>query len=378
MVKPAKMVKNNKNKVTVPTLKPKLVMGIESSCDETAVAIVSDNKQILSNIILTQLEEHKPYGGVVPEIAARSHIDHLNKLIRQSLKEADITLKDLSAIAVTSGPGLIGGVMVGLMTAKSIAFASKVPLISVNHLEGHALSIRLTEDIQFPYLLLLVSGGHCQVLVVKAAGEYERLGTTIDDAAGEAFDKTAKILGLDYPGGPSVEKAALKGDSKRFKFPRPLKGQKGSNFSFSGLKTAVLRARENLCDEQNGKLKKQDIYDLAASFQEAIADTILDRLKNAIEYYTQNYDVKDRILVVAGGVAANSYIKDKLTGLCKHYSMMLKAPPMKLCTDNGAMIAWVGVEKMEKKEFSELNIGAVARWPLDPDAPPAIGAGIKA
>jgi N6-L-threonylcarbamoyladenine synthase len=369
--KPAKMIKNINNS-------PSLIMGIESSCDETAVAIVSSEKEILANIILTQLEEHKPYGGVVPEIAARSHIDHLNGLVREALGKAKVELDDLSAIAVTSGPGLIGGVMVGLMTAKAIAFSKNLPLISVNHLEGHALSIRLTEEIEFPYLLLLVSGGHCQLLVVKGVGDYERLGTTIDDAAGEAFDKTAKILGLDYPGGPAVEKAALKGDSSRFKFPRPLKGKPGSNFSFSGLKTAVVRAKEKLLAEQDGTLTRADICDLAASFQMALTDAIIDRVKNGIDYYLEHYPLNDHMLVVAGGVAANSKIKEKLSGLCEGRGLKLKAPPLELCTDNGAMIAWVGVEKFEEEQFSELDVSAVARWPLDPDAPPAIGAGVKA
>lgn len=353
-------------------------MGIESSCDETAVAIVSERKEILSNIILTQLEEHKPYGGVVPEIAARAHIDHLNGLIREAMAEADVELDDLSAIAVTSGPGLIGGVMVGLMTAKAIAFAKDLPLISVNHLEGHALSVRLTEDVSFPYLLLLVSGGHCQLLVVKGVGEYERLGTTIDDAAGEAFDKTAKILGLSYPGGPAVEKAALSGDAKRFKLPRPLKGKAGSNFSFSGLKTAVLRARDKVCEENGGHLTTQDVYDLAASFQEALSDSILNRVENGIQHYIENYPAGNKTLVVAGGVAANTAIKEKLAILCAGYDFDVKAPPIELCTDNGAMIAWAGLEKYNSREFSKLDIGAKARWPLDPDAPPAVGAGVKA
>lgn len=357
---------------------PALIMGIESSCDETAVAIVSEEKEILANIILTQLDEHKPYGGVVPEIAARSHIDHLNGLIREALQKAKIGFDDLSAIAVTSGPGLIGGVMVGLMTAKSIALAKGLPLLSVNHLEGHALSIRLTENVQFPYLLLLVSGGHCQLLVVKGVGDYQRLGTTIDDAAGEAFDKTAKILGLDYPGGPAVENAALKGNAKRFKFPRPLIGKPGSNFSFSGLKTAVLRARDKVVEENGGHLTTQDICDLAASFQEALADSIIDRVNNGIKSYIEQNVENNNILVVAGGVAANRAIKEKLSSLCKDYNFTVKAPPLALCTDNGAMIAWAGVEQFQRKFFASLDIGALARWPLDPDAPPAIGAGVKA
>ncbi len=368
------LAKIKKNKAYAPLL----VLGIESSCDETAVAIISEDKTILSNIIFTQLEEHKPFGGVVPEIAARSHIDHLNGLVRKAMGQAKVDFDNLSAIAVTSGPGLIGGVMVGLMTAKAIAFVRNLPLISVNHLEGHALSIRLTEDINFPYLLLLVSGGHCQLLVVKGVGQYERLGTTIDDAAGEAFDKTAKILGLDYPGGPAIEKAALNGDAHRFKFPRPLKGKPGSNFSFSGLKTAVLRERDKLCDGQGGKLSNKDIRDLAASFQMALTDAILDRVKNGIEHYLKNYSLHDHIFVVAGGVAANSHIKEKLSSLCNECGFELKAPPMKLCTDNGAMIGWVGIEKYRKQQFSGLDSGAVARWPLDPNAAPAIGAGVKA
>ncbi len=358
--------------------KPTLIMGIESSCDETAVSIVSKDKRILSNIIQTQLDEHMPYGGVVPEIAARSHIDHLNRLVRRALSEAGVSLNDLSAIAVTSGPGLIGGVMVGLMTAKAIAYASKVPLISVNHLEGHALSVRLTEDVTFPYLLLLVSGGHCQLLVVKAVGDYERIGTTIDDAAGEAFDKVAKILDLGYPGGPAVEKAALSGDAKRFNFPRPLKGKPGSHFSFSGLKSAVLRARDDLVEKNSGSLSRQDICDLAASFQEALRDAILNRVKNGINYYQEKYNPREKILVVAGGVAANKAIKETLLTLCEDHGFEFLAPPMELCTDNGAMIAWAGLEKFELNEFSGLDVGAVARWPLDPDAPPAVGAGVKA
>ena len=354
------------------------IMGIESSCDETAVAIVSENKEILSNIIYSQFDAHSPYGGVVPEIAARSHIDHISRLVKKSLDDAKLDFDDLSAVAVTSGPGLIGGVMVGLMTAKSIAYARNIPLISVNHLEGHALSVRLTEDVSFPYLLLLVSGGHCQLLVVKGVGDYQRLGTTIDDAAGEAFDKMAKVLNLGYPGGPAVEKAAKKGNPKRFKFPRPLKGKPGSNFSFSGLKSAVLRARDELLDARGGKLTKQDIYDLSASFQQALTDATIDRVKNAIDYYLEHYKPKHHILVVAGGVAANEEIKTRLSILCEKKGFELKAPPRALCTDNAAMIAWAGVEKWHGRDFSSLDIGAVARWPLDPDAPMAAGAGMKA
>jgi N6-L-threonylcarbamoyladenine synthase len=354
--------------------KSDLILGIESSCDETAVAVVSARGEILSNIIFSQIEEHSPYGGVVPEIAARSHIEHINDLVKQALEAAQITLDDLAAVAVTRGPGLMGGVMVGLMTAKAIAYAKDLPLIGVNHLEGHALSVRLTEEVAFPYLLLLVSGGHCQILVVKGVGDYNRLGTTIDDAAGEAFDKTAKVLGLGYPGGPAVEKAAKLGEATKFKLPRPLKGRKGCDFSFSGLKTAVKRAFENLGDD----VTQQDIYDLAASFQAALTDATLDRVKNALDIFLDGYEAPEPTLVVAGGVAANSYLKEGLKRLCSSKDMVIKVPPPALCTDNGAMIAWAGAERYKMKIFDDFEIGAKARWPLDPEAAPAIGAGVKA
>ncbi len=352
-----------------------LILGIESSCDETAVAVVSVCGTILSNIIFSQIEEHSPYGGVVPEIAARSHITQISGLITQALTQAGVTLDDLSAVAVTRGPGLIGGVMVGLMTAKALAYAKDLPLIGVNHLEGHALSVRLTQDISFPYLLLLVSGGHCQVLTVKGVGNYELLGTTIDDAAGEAFDKTAKILGLGYPGGPAVEKAALLGDPKKFALPRPLKGRAGCNFSFSGLKTAVKREFEKL----GGELTQQDIYDLAASFQAALTDAILDRVKNALDIFLPQINLaasnnkRNPAFVAAGGVAANSYLKDGLKKLCSSHGMDFYTPPPALCTDNGAMIAWAGAERFKIKDFDSLDIGAKARWALDPNAVLAMG-----
>ena len=356
-----------------------LILGIESSCDETAAAVVSVCGTILSNIIFSQIEEHSPYGGVVPEIAARSHITQIGGLITQALTQAGVTLDDLSAIAVTRGPGLIGGVMVGLMTAKAIAYAKDLPLIGVNHLEGHALSVRLTQDISFPYLLLLVSGGHCQILAVKGVGNYELLGTTIDDAAGEAFDKTAKILGLGYPGGPAVEKAALLGNPKKFALPRPLKGRTGCDFSFSGLKTAVKREFEKLGDD----LTQQDIYDLAASFQAALTDAILDRVKNALDIFLLHADLaksnnnQTPAFVAAGGVAANSYLKDGLKKLCSSYGMNFHTPPPELCTDNGAMIAWAGAERFKIKDFDSLDIGAKARWALDPNATPAINKKIQ-
>ncbi len=350
------------------------ILGLESSCDETAAAVVNGEGEILSNVILSQFDEHKDYGGVVPEIAARSHILHMNDLIIQALAEAKCSFSDLSAVAATSGPGLIGGVMIGMMTGKAIAAARNIPFMGINHLEGHALTVRMTAKIEFPYLLLLVSGGHCQILVVKGVGEYQRLGTTIDDAAGEAFDKTAKILGLGYPGGPAVEAAAKLGDEKKFKLPRPLKGKAGCNFSFSGLKTAVRREVEKL----GPNITQQDMYDLAASFQLALCDSILDRMSHAMELYLEDYPHGSHMLVVAGGVAANSALKDNLKQICDQKGFEITAPPSLLCTDNGAMIAWVGVERFKRGLVDGLDIAAKARWPLDPTAPPATGAGIKA
>lgn len=354
------------------------VLGLESSCDETAAAVVSGDGEILSNIVLSQYEEHKPYGGVVPEIAARTHIDHMDGLIREALDEAGCDFDDLTAVAATSGPGLIGGVMIGMMTGKAIATAKNIPFIGVNHLEGHALTVRMASDqaapVAFPYMLLLVSGGHCQILVVKGVGDYQRLGTTIDDAAGEAFDKTAKILGLGYPGGPAVEQAAKKGDETRFKLPRPLKGKPGCNFSFSGLKSAVRREVEKIGET----ICQQDMYDLAASFQAALCDSILDRISNAMDLYLEQYPDHPHTLVVAGGVAANTALKNSLRQLCRLKNVTVTAPPAALCTDNGAMIAWAGVERLRLGQTDGLDLAARARWPLDPEAPPVIGAGVKA
>lgn len=350
------------------------ILGLESSCDETAAAVVSGDGGILSNIVLSQIEAHRPYGGVVPEIAARAHITHLDRLIKQALNEADCGFGDLSAVAATSGPGLIGGVMVGMMTGKAIAAAKNIPFIGVNHLEGHALTVRMTNRVDFPYILLLVSGGHCQILVVKGVGDYQRLGTTIDDAAGEAFDKTAKILGLGYPGGPAVEAAAKLGDETRFALPRPLKGKPGCNFSFSGLKTAVRRQVEKIGET----ISQQDMYDLAASFQRALCDSIIDRMGRALDLYLEQYPLGPHNLVVAGGVAANNALKSNLRQLCQSKGFDIIAPPPELCTDNGAMIAWVGVERLRLGMIDALDIAARARWPLDPNAPPAIGAGVKA
>ena len=336
------------------------ILGIETSCDETAAAIVTDSKQILSHKIRTQLEEHKPYGGVVPEIAARAHMDVLNKLINGAMEEANIKeFSELDGIAVTAGPGLIGGVIVGVMMAKAIASVSKIPFIAVNHLEGHALTARLEEDVPFPYLLLLVSGGHCQFLSVENIGEYTQLGTTLDDALGEAFDKVAKMLGMDYPGGPLVEKAAKNGDATRLKLPRSLVGRKGCDFSFSGLKTAVRREIESL----PSPLSEQDKNDLCASFQTCVGDILEDRLNHAIAKYEQTQNGKR--LVLAGGVAANQYIRARLEESCKKHGYTLFAPSIKLCTDNAAMIAWAGIERMQKGFISPLDFAPKARWPLE-------------
>ena len=337
-----------------------IVLGIETSCDETAAAVVNDRRQILSNIILSQLDQHRPYGGVVPEIASRSHVQYLDGIIQQAMDEAGISYEDLAGVAATAGPGLIGGVIVGLVTGKAIAASLARPLIAVNHLEGHALSVCLTDGIEFPYLLLLVSGGHCQLVEVTGIGAYQRLGTTIDDAIGEAFDKTAKMLGLDYPGGPAVERIARDGDPKRFELPRPMRGREGCDFSFSGLKTAVRHAVAGL---EEGRPNSQDVADLAASFQSATGDVLVDRTKNALADFSSRY-TQNRLLVVAGGVAANSYLRDRMTGLCADHGFRMLAPPAELCTDNAAMIAWAGLERLRLGITDPLDTPARARWPL--------------
>ncbi len=350
-----------------------IVLGLESSCDETAAAVVTAEGKILSNVVLSQIEEHAPYGGVVPEIAARAHVTQMDRLVGQALSEAKLDFSDLDAVAATAGPGLIGGVLVGLMTAKSISLVCDIPLIGVNHLEGHALTVRMTDHIPFPYLLLLVSGGHSQILVVEGVGKFRRLGTTIDDAVGEAFDKTAKMLDLGFPGGPAVEKFAKLGDPDRFDLPRPMKGRPGCDFSFSGLKTAVRQALQNIGDI----VTDQDKCDLAASFQKAAIEALTSRLKQAVKLFTTDYpDAKH--IVVAGGVAANQALRAQLDGLARENALSLIVPPPALCTDNGAMIAWAGVEYMNIGQSSSLDLAAKARWPLDPDAEPAPFAGYKA
>ncbi|KFL45788.1 O-sialoglycoprotein endopeptidase [Sphingobium sp. ba1] len=342
-----------------------IILGLESSCDETAAALVTADGRILAHRLATQEEAHRPYGGVVPEIAARAHVEALTPLIAAALADAEMTLADVDVIAATAGPGLIGGVMVGLVTGKALAHAAGKPLIAVNHLEGHALSPRLADrTLQFPYMLLLVSGGHCQILLVRGPGEYARLATTIDDAAGEAFDKTAKLLGLGYPGGPLVEKAAAQGNAKAVPLPRPLVGTAEPHFSFAGLKSAVMRA------VQSGHYSTQDI---AASFQQAVIDCLIDRTRRAL-----GSDEPVTALVVAGGVAANQAIRGALEALAAEHDLPFVAPPLWLCTDNAAMIAWAGAERYAVGLVDDLTFPARPRWPLDPAAEKARGAGVKA
>ena len=349
---------------------PLTVLGIETSCDETAAAVLrglpvefgGGVPTLLSHHLLTQTEDHAPYGGVVPEIAARSHIQHLDALVAKAMAEAGVGYGELDGIAATAGPGLIGGVIVGLMTAKAIAQAHELPLIGVNHLEGHALSVRMSEPLAFPYLLLLVSGGHCQLLGVHGPGQYRLYGSTIDDAVGEAFDKTAKLLGLGYPGGPKIQEAAKAGDIHRFKLPLPLKGRPGADFSFSGLKTAVRKEARALAVD--GKVNEKDLADIAASFQYTVGEVIVDRVKNAMALYEADVGKTPLRLVTAGGVAANTLIRARLDELVAEKGYTFHAPPFEYCTDNGAMIAWAGIERLAKGEVDALDISPKARWPL--------------
>jgi N6-L-threonylcarbamoyladenine synthase len=336
------------------------VLGIETSCDETAAAVVRGAPpgpgHILANIVAAQIAVHKPYGGVVPEIAARAHVEVLDHVIERALTEAGVTLGDLDGIAATAGPGLIGGVAVGLTTAKALALASGKPLIALNHLEAHALTPRLTNGVAFPFLLLLVSGGHCQLLVCEGVGQFTRLGTTIDDAAGEAFDKTAKLLGLGFPGGPAIEQAAPGGNAKRYRFPRPLLDEDGFDFSFSGLKTAVRRAIED------GDMTEAAVRDVAASFQAAVVDVLVERTRKAMRAVAPRGISR---VVVAGGVAANKSLSLDLADAARSEGFDLVVPPVGLCTDNGAMVAWAGLERLALGLTSGLDFGARARWPLD-------------
>ncbi|MES3099974.1 tRNA (adenosine(37)-N6)-threonylcarbamoyltransferase complex transferase subunit TsaD [Sphingomonas faeni] len=371
-----------------------IILGIESSCDETAAALVTGDRQVLAHRLLGQEAAHAPFGGVVPEIAARAHVEALEPLIVAALADAKLTLADVDAIAATAGPGLIGGVMVGLVTGKALAHAAGKPLIAVNHLEGHALSPRLSDpDLEFPYLLLLVSGGHCQLLLVEGVGAYRRLATTIDDAAGEAFDKTAKLLGLGFPGGPAVERAAALGNPKAVPLPRPLKGSAEPHFSFAGLKSAVARVVGQYSPE-----------DLAASFQAAVVDCLIDRTTKALQklpFVSSEVETpiprgdfstaleanggrdgartrRPTALVVAGGVAANTAVRGALQTLASAHGLRFVAPPLWLCTDNAAMIGWAGAERFAAGLTDPLDVAARPRWPLDPNAEAVRGAGVKA
>jgi tRNA N6-adenosine threonylcarbamoyltransferase len=352
-----------------------IVLGIETSCDETAAAVVTEGPsrpQIRSNLIHSQVVEHAPYGGVVPEIASRAHLDHLDGLVLRALAEAAISLAEIDGVAAAAGPGLIGGLIVGTMMAKGVAWAAGKRFIAVNHLEAHALSVRLTDNVSFPYLLLLVSGGHCQLLACKGVGRYTRLGTTLDDAAGEAFDKTAKLIGLGYPGGAALERAAQGGDERRFALPRPLAGRPGCDFSFSGLKTAVRRITR-----ERDPLELSDRSDLAASVELAICDALCDRTANAIAWFRRNHP-EGRSIVVAGGVAANARLCHRLAVLARSAGLDFFAPPPELCTDNAAMIAWAGLERLRFGLIDGLDATSRPRWPLDAGAAQRPGAEIKA
>jgi N6-L-threonylcarbamoyladenine synthase len=354
-------------------------LGLESSCDDTAAAVVRHvpglPSQILSSVIDGQTALHAPFGGVVPEIAARAHAERLDHCVERALSEAGLVLADIDGVAVTAGPGLIGGVLSGVMCAKGIAAALGLPLIGVNHLAGHALTPRLTDGLQFPYLMLLVSGGHCQFLLVNGVDEFTRLGGTIDDAPGEAFDKTAKLLGLTQPGGPAVEAEAKLGNAKRFAFPRPLLDRPGCDLSFSGLKTALLRARDTLIAAQGG-ITVQDRRDLCAGFQAAIADVLAEKTQRALALYLAQ-SPHAPAFAVAGGVAANTAIRAKLETVCAAADVHFLAPPLALCTDNAAMIAWAGIERFRLGLHDGMDLAARPRWPLDASSPSMLGSGKK-
>ncbi|MCE2510896.1 MAG: tRNA (adenosine(37)-N6)-threonylcarbamoyltransferase complex transferase subunit TsaD [Alphaproteobacteria bacterium] len=341
-----------------------IVLGIESSCDETAAAVVNDQRQILAECLHSQVAAHEPYGGIVPEIAARAHLDYLDEIVAGVMADARLTFDDLDGVAATAGPGLIGGLLVGTMTAKAIAAFHGLPFLAVNHLEGHALSFRLLEDLDFPYLLLLVSGGHSQFVIVEGVGTYRLLGSTVDDAVGEAFDKTAKLLGLGYPGGPKIEELAKQGNAKSFDLPRPMIGRKGCELSLSGLKTAV---RQTVARLAGDSIPSGDLANIAAAFQTAIGDVLVDRSGNAIRQFQARYPGREAF-VIAGGVAANQYLRTRLSELVKGEGMRLHVPPQKLCTDNGTMIAWAGVERLRLGLTDGFDFAVKPRWPLDPHA----------
>lgn len=363
---------------SLPLKSETLVLGIETSCDETAAGIVARSAdghgRIVANVVRSQWDAHRAYGGVVPEIAARAHAECLDDIVAAAMKEAGLKFSDLSAIAATAGPGLNGGLVVGAVAGQAMALASGKPFLAINHLEAHALTVGLTDGLKPPYLLLLVSGGHTQTLLVRGVGHYERLGTTIDDALGEAFDKTGKLLGLGFPGGPAVERAASTGDAKRLTLPRPMLGRTEPHFSFAGLKTAVRQRAQALAP-----LSSQDVADLCAAFQLAVTDSVTDRVQRAMTLAESRLAADaPRSLAIAGGVAANKAINTALRGLAQARGYTLYTPPISLCSDNGAMIAWAGAERLALGLTDALGFAVRPRWPLDAGAPPAIGAGVKA
>ena len=355
------------------------ILGLESSCDDTAAAVVrqtgEDRPEILSSVVYGQTELHSAYGGVVPELAARAHAEKLDLCVREALAESTLTLGDIDAIAVTAGPGLIGGVLSGVMCAKGISAATGLPLVGVNHLAGHALTPRLTDRVAYPYLMLLVSGGHCQFLIVRGPDDFTRLGGTIDDAPGEAFDKSARLLGLTQPGGPAIEAEARSGDAARFRFPRPLLDRPDCNVSFSGLKTALLRQRDQIVADKGG-LTRGDRADICAGFQQAVVDVLAEKTRRALRLYLQENPLAPSF-AVAGGVAANSAIRSALETICKQQETAFSAPPLALCTDNGAMIAYAGLELFRGGARDGLDLMARARWPLDQTSPALLGGGKK-
>jgi len=354
--------------------KKTIILGIESSCDETAVSIIEENDKgqpsILSNIVSSQVDVHKEFGGVVPELAARSHVEKIDLIAKKAIAESKIKLTDIDAVAATAGPGLIVCLSVGLSFGKAFALSLKKPFIAVNHLEGHALSPKLNSKLNYPYLLLLISGGHSQYLSVGGLGKYKRLGTTIDDALGEAFDKTAKLIGIEFPGGPQIEVYAKKGDPNKYELPKPIINRGGCNLSFAGLKTAVLKVAKKIKTDQ-------EKYDLAASFQKTIGEILYKKSRIAFKEFKNIYDNKSNIFVVAGGVAANKKIREVLTSLSLEENFKPIFPPINLCGDNAAMIAMVGLEKFKLKQFNDLNHPARPRWSLDEDATFLKGAGIR-
>ena len=354
-----------------------IVLGIETSCDESAVAIVDDKKNILANIILSQIDQHKIYGGVIPELAARSHLEVIDKLILQALNEANLKFSDIDGFASTCGPGLIGGLIVGMTCAKTLSAIYNKPFLAVNHLEGHVLTMRMVDEIEFPYLVLLVSGGHCQILLAEGLGRYKKIGETIDDALGEAFDKVAQMLGLPYPGGPEVEKLAKNGDQKKFKFSRPLIDAKNHqhifDFSFSGLKTAVRREIEKITEMEfhheisPPKIPQKIKADICASFQSVVAEILINRLQNVIDFHKDFQNSNQRKiekLIIAGGVSANKFLIENLAIFGDKNNLKIESAPLKFCTDNASMIAWVGIEKLQNNLIDDLNFIPKARWNL--------------